>query len=256
MAVVGAGSAGIGVAGALLSAMVEAGIPGGRKAAARNFMVFDKEGLVGTGRKEMTEEVRHYARPDYPDGMGITEAIEQERPQLILGLSGRRGTIPEAAVRAMAAAHERPIVFPLSNPTSSTEITPEEAYTWTEGRAIVATGSPFEPVTHGDVTLIPSQCNNMYIFPGVGLGASVCAAETVSQPRDAPATVRLPCTYCVPTVHLLRTYRALTHHAPTSLRTYHAPTTHLLLTFCLPSTYVLTRCPIRCSTVRRSRYLD
>ena len=75
-------------------------------------------------------------------------------------------TPPEAAIRAMAAAHDRPIVFPLSNPTSSCEITPAEAYSWTEGRAIVATGSPFDPVEHGGRTLAPSQCNNMYIFPG------------------------------------------------------------------------------------------
>lgn len=79
----------------------------------------------------------------------------------------------------MAKAHAQPIVMPLSNPTSATEITPEEAYTWTEGRAIVATGSPFDPVTLGGKTFHPSQCNNMYIFPGVGLGASVCAAETI-----------------------------------------------------------------------------
>ena len=193
VAVVGAGSAGIGVSQALHSAMVEAGIPGGYKAAAANFMVFDKDGLVGKGRKGQTEEVMVYARdhPDLPDGMDITAAIEQEKPQLILGLSGRRGTIPEAAIRAMAAAHERPIVFPLSNPTSSCEITPAEAYSWTDGRAIVATGSPFDPVSHGSTTLTPSQCNNMYIFPGVGLGASVCAAETVPDSMLYRAAVAL-----------------------------------------------------------------
>ena len=156
-------------------------------------MVFDKDGLVGKGRKGQTEEVMVYARdhPDLPDGMDITAAIEQEKPQLILGLSGRRGTIPEAAIRAMAAAHERPIVFPLSNPTSSCEITPAEAYSWTDGRAIVATGSPFDPVSHGSTTLTPSQCNNMYIFPGVGLGASVCAAETVPDSMLYRAAVAL-----------------------------------------------------------------
>jgi len=82
-------------------------------------------------------------------------------------------------------------VMPLSNPTSSTEITPEEAYTWTDGRAIVATGSPFEPVSLGGKIFHPSQCNNMYIFPGVGLGASVCAAETITDSMLYQAAVAL-----------------------------------------------------------------
>jgi len=191
VAVVGAGSAGIGVSQALHMAMVEAGIPGGAAAAAQNFMVFDKDGLIGATRTGQTDEVMTFARSDLPDGMSLEDALAAEKPQLILGLSGRRGTISEAAIRTMAAAHERPIVFPLSNPTSSTELTPAEAYAWTDGKAIVATGSPFDPVAINGQMLTPSQCNNMYIFPGVGLGASVCAAESVPDSMLYRAAVAL-----------------------------------------------------------------
>ena len=104
---------------------------------------------------------------------------------------GRKGTISEAAIRTMAARHARPMVFPLSNPTSQAEITPAEAYEWTDGRAIVATGSPFDPVERNGQTFTPSQCNNMYIFPGVGLGASVCAAETIPDSMLYHAAVAL-----------------------------------------------------------------
>ena len=190
VAVVGAGSAGIGVAQALHTAMVEAGAPS-PEAAARNFMVFDKDGLLGASRAGMPDEAMVFARDDLPDGMGLVEGLAAEKPQLILGLSGRKGTITHEAIRVMAESHERPIVFPLSNPTSSCEITPEEVYQLTDGRAIVATGSPFDPVAFGGKELIPSQCNNMYIFPGVGLGASVCAAETIPDSMLYHAAVAL-----------------------------------------------------------------
>ena len=156
------------------------------------------------------------------------QVIELEKPQLIVGVTGRKGTISEAAIRAMGKMHDRPMVFPLSNPTSNAEITPADAYAWTDGRAIVATGSPFDDVTYGSLTFSPSQCNNMcaayarscagvywpqillvimlsaprvlicgcaalrrYIFPGVGLGASVCAAESVPDSMLYHAAVAL-----------------------------------------------------------------
>jgi len=191
VAVVGAGSAGIGIAQALHTAMVEAGCPGGFEQAAKNFMVFDKDGLVGGGRSGLTDEVMVYAHPELSDGTSLEEAIAREQPELILGVSGRRGTISDEAVRLMAKNHERPMVFPLSNPTSSCEITPAEVYSLTDGRAIVATGSPFDPVVHRGQTLVPSQCNNMYIFPGVGLGASVCQAETIPHSMLYHAAVAL-----------------------------------------------------------------
>jgi len=178
VAVVGAGSAGLGVAQALHTAMLEAGCVDA-ETASKNFTVFDVKGLLGKGRKGLTAEALPFQRHDLADGLSLEETVKAEKPQLILGLSGRKGTISEGAIRAMAATHERPFVFPLSNPTSQTELTPAQAYEWTQGKAIVATGSPFDPVTYGGQTFSPSQCNNMYIFPGLGLGASVCGAESV-----------------------------------------------------------------------------
>ena len=168
VAVVGAGSAGIGVAQALQTAMVEAGAAS-KEVAAANFMVFDKDGLIGTSRPvggAITPEVMGFARGDLADGMSLDDAVEVEKPELILGLSGRKGTITQQALQSMAKAHARPMVFPLSNPTSSCEITPAEVYAITAGKAIVATGSPFEPVQMDGITHSPSQCNNMVCCAG------------------------------------------------------------------------------------------
>jgi len=189
VAVVGAGSAGIGVASSLLSAMIEAGAT--REQATANFMVFDQEGLIGTGRQGLTTEQETFVNTAFANGTSLEACCEQAPPELILGLSGKKGTISEAAIRSMAKAYAQPVVMPLSNPTSSAEVTPEEVYTWTDGRAIVATGSPFDPVTINGKTLHPSQCNNMYIFPGVGLGASVVSAETVPDSMLYRAAVAL-----------------------------------------------------------------
>uniref|UniRef100_A0A7S4B0Y2 Malic enzyme n=1 Tax=Chrysotila carterae TaxID=13221 RepID=A0A7S4B0Y2_CHRCT len=191
VAVVGAGSAGVGVAQALRMAMEQNGI--NSKKAAENFYMFDANGLLSKSRyATLTEEQMSFARGDMQDGMSLEAVIEEVRPELILGLSGRKGTISEAAIRAMAKYTSRPIVMPLSNPTSSAEISPEEAYMWSEGRAIVATGSPFpETELPGGRKMVPSQCNNMYIFPGLGLGASVCAAETIPDSMLYSAAVAL-----------------------------------------------------------------
>ena len=189
--VVGAGSAGMGVAQALQGAMVEAGAS--HKQSLANFHIFDHGGLLGKSRfATLTEEQMEFARADIPDGLTLEEAIGDIKPHIILGVSGRQGTISEAAVREMAKHVDRPMVFPLSNPTHVAELTPEQAYTWTDGKAIVATGSPFDPVDvgGGDVRT-PSQCNNMYIFPGLGLGASVCGAETIPDSMLYHAAVAL-----------------------------------------------------------------
>lgn len=174
---VGAGSAGIGVAQNLKMAMVAAGAT--EAEAYANFYVLDKGGLITSQRAGLGADVMAFARSDLPDGMQIEELVTTANPELILGLSGVKGTITPKAVELMAELQERPMVFPLSNPTTSAEITPEEVYTITQGRAIVATGSPFAPVEYGGRTLVPSQCNNMYVFPGIGLGASVCQTETI-----------------------------------------------------------------------------
>lgn len=190
VAVVGAGSAGAGVAGALLQAKLQAGCASVEEAAA-SFVMFDAAGVVGKGRLGLPSEVQPFCREDIQDRLGLEEVLAAEKPELILGLSGRKGTITEGAIRIMGEAHSQPIVMPLSNPTSQAEITPEQAYRWTDGRAIVATGSPFDPIEMDGKLLVPSQCNNMYIFPGLGLGASVTAAETVPDSMLYHAAVAL-----------------------------------------------------------------
>ena len=188
---VGAGSAGIGVAGALRSAMVQAGAS--EAEAARNFYVLDKEGLVGKARGDtLGSDVMEFARDDLPDKLTLEEVVAQAQPGMILGLSGVKGAITPKAVELMVTPSQpRPIVFPLSNPTSNAEISPEEVYRITNGGGIVATGSPFGPVQLGGATLTPSQCNNMYIFPGLGLGNSVCLARTIPEPMIYKAALAI-----------------------------------------------------------------
>ena len=99
---------------------------------------------------------------------------------MLIGVSGQAGAFTEEALREMSLHCERPIVFPLSNPTTKAECTAEQAYVWTSGAAIFASGSPFQPVTWAGRLFVPGQCNNMYIFPGVGMGAVSCRASRVT----------------------------------------------------------------------------
>ena len=107
-------------------------------------------------------------------------AIEKLKPTAIIGVSGMPGTFTKTILEAMAKLNEKPIVFALSNPTSKSECTAEQAYQFTQGRAIFASGSPFDPVTFNGKTYVPGQGNNAYIFPGVGLGAIVCNAKHIT----------------------------------------------------------------------------
>jgi malic enzyme len=114
------------------------------------------------------------------DKATLLETVSSARPTVILGLTGRGGTFTEGVIREMARHVSRPVIFPLSNPTSNAECTAEQALTWTDGRGLVATGSPSPPVTINGSTFKVSQTNNMYIFPGVGLGASVVKARRIT----------------------------------------------------------------------------
>lgn len=115
------------------------------------------------------------------DGSSLLDVMKEFKPHVLLGLSTAPGIFNEELIKTMASQVERPVILPMSNPTSRAECTPEQAYTWTDGRAIVATGSPFAPVTLEDGSVrITSQCNNMYIFPGLGLGVSVAGIERVT----------------------------------------------------------------------------
>ena len=183
----GAGSAGIGVADYLRAAMVAEGLS--ESEARSRFWLVDKDGLLHTGRKDLTPDQATYAQPperwaDWSnpakDVFRLEHVVAQVKPTLLIGLSTVAGAFTEAIVRRMAAAAERPIIFPLSNPTDRAEAAPADLIRWTEGRALVATGSPFDPVSFGGRTITVSQCNNVLIFPAVGLGIVASGARRVT----------------------------------------------------------------------------
>ena len=182
--IAGAGAAGCGIADMLADAFRRAGED---ELGARLFLT-DVEGLVHDGRTDLTVNQRPYATPASVRARWAEEArlddlgsvLEQVDPTVLIGVSGQGGLFTEAIVRRMAERTERPIILPLSNPTRTAEAHPAVVLRWTDGRAIVATGSPFGEVTHdGAVHPIP-QANNVYIFPGLGLGALVAEASHVS----------------------------------------------------------------------------
>ncbi|MEM8606866.1 MAG: NAD-dependent malic enzyme [Myxococcota bacterium] len=181
----GAGAGGIGVAWAIREGLVRAGLS--REAANERVYVLDSRGLLLRDR-DMEAYKRSFARDrseiegwefagDAPD---LLETIRNAKATVLLGLSGRPGAFDEHIVRAMADNHKWPIVFPLSNPTSSAEAEPEDIFRWTDGKAIVATGSPFEPVRMGGVTHPIGQGNNAFIFPGLGFGAILSDARIIT----------------------------------------------------------------------------
>jgi malate dehydrogenase (oxaloacetate-decarboxylating)(NADP+) len=173
----GAGEAGIGIAELCASAMVREGMS--RDEAKIRMWFVDSKGLVVTSRKDLADHKVPWARehaflPDLP------AAIEAAKPTAIIGVSGRPQSFTEPIVRRMAEINEQPIVFALSNPTSKAECTAEQAYEWTDGRGIFASGSPFDPVTYKGRRHVPTQGNNAYIFPGLGLGAVVSRTRHVT----------------------------------------------------------------------------
>jgi malate dehydrogenase (oxaloacetate-decarboxylating)(NADP+) len=176
--VVGAGSAGTGVAVTLLQAMIGEGLESDD--AAERFVMVDQYGLLGAGREGLDMHQALFQTHTMNDTMPLEDVVDAFKPTILLGLSGCAGLFTERAITSMASSCERPIIFPLSNPTSNAECTAEQAIRWTEGRAIFASGSPFEPVEYGGRTISTSQCNNMFIFPGLGLGAVLCEAEIVT----------------------------------------------------------------------------
>jgi malate dehydrogenase (oxaloacetate-decarboxylating)(NADP+) len=173
----GAGEAGIGIADLVVRAMVADGLT--EDAARRRCWFVDSHGLVVASRGDLAEHKRPYAHahewlPDLP------AAIHALRPTALIGVSGRPRTFTRAAIEAMAAINERPLIFALSNPTANSECTATDAYAWSGSRAIFASGSPFPPVEQGGRTFIPRQANNAYIFPGLGLGIVACGARRVT----------------------------------------------------------------------------
>jgi malate dehydrogenase (oxaloacetate-decarboxylating)(NADP+) len=173
----GAGEAGIGIADLLVAAMKEEGVS---EATARQRCWFvDSKGLVVKSRVDLDEHKRPFAH-DHETLPDLLAAVRAIRPMALVGVSGQPGTFTRTVIETMAEINERPFIFALSNPTSKSECTAQQAYDWSGGRAIFASGSPFQAIQHGDQTFIPSQANNAYIFPGVGLGLISCGSSRVT----------------------------------------------------------------------------
>ena len=173
----GAGEAGMGAGELLVTALMEEGLS--VEEARRCCWYFDSKGLVVQSRLDLVGHKRQYAH-DHPQVDNFLGAIEALRPHGIIGVSGQAKRFSPEVLEAMARINERPIVFSLSNPTSKAECTAEEAYIWTQGRAIFASGSPFPPVVYNGRKMFPGQGNNVYIFPGVGMGVMASGAARVT----------------------------------------------------------------------------
>jgi malate dehydrogenase (oxaloacetate-decarboxylating) len=183
----GAGSAGIGVADGLREAMKGEGLD--EQEARSHFWIVDKDGLLDSGRKELSPEQSVYAQPEdrvsgWPRNsnghIGLADVIGKIDATVLIGLSTVGGAFTEAIVREMARKVQRPIIFPLSNPTTKSEARPDDLIRWTDGRALVATGSPFAPVSYGGRTIPIAQCNNVFIFPAMGLAVVASGAQRVT----------------------------------------------------------------------------
>ncbi len=185
--VLGAGSAGIGVSDYLCRAMIKDGLS--EKEARSRFWIINRGGVLHTGRTDLSVEQRQFSQSperlsDMPRSaagiVGLEEVVKTTSPTILIGLSTLPNAFTEPLIREMARKTPRPIILPLSNPTAKAEATPADLMKWTEGRALIATGSPFPPVSDGARTVPIAQCNNVYIFPAVGLALAACKANRVS----------------------------------------------------------------------------
>lgn len=179
--ILGAGSSAIGICDQIVAAMVQ----GGRteRDAKQRLWLVDSKGLVHDGREDLERSKQKYAQPMAElkaSGSTFLDVVKNLRPTILVGVSGQGGAFNEEIVREMARHVERPVIFPLSNPTSKSEATPVQLLNWTDGRALIATGSPFPPVNHEGRFIDIGQCNNAFIFPGVGLGVIASGADRVT----------------------------------------------------------------------------
>ncbi len=183
----GAGAAAIGVADYLRMALVDSGLS--EEAARSHFWIVNRGGILRTDRTDLTSEQRVYAHPaerfahwrrPSSGTIDLNAVIRNVDATILIGLSTLGGAFTESIVREMALKVDRPIIFPLSNPTDRCEAVPEDLLRWTDGRAIVATGSPFAPVDFAGRKIPIAQCNNVYIFPAVGLGLIASRARRVT----------------------------------------------------------------------------
>jgi malate dehydrogenase (oxaloacetate-decarboxylating) len=218
----GAGIAGIGIADLIRDVMIDEGLSA--EDATRRFWCVDVHGLLTSDMGDRLQDYQaSYARPAaevkswrgegwQAKTIGLAEVIRQVRPSMLIGTSGVSGAFTEAMVREMARHNDRPILFPLSSPASLSEATPADLIAWTDGRALIATGGQFTPVTHKGITHVVGQANNAMLYPGLGLGAIVSRARVVSVGMLAAAAnalsslvaVRLPGASLLPHIDDLR----------------------------------------------------
>ena len=172
----GAGSAATGIADLMHAALVNTGLD--EQSARERLWFTRRSGLVVKGREDLKPHNVPYAH-DIPH-VAFDGAIRTIKPHVLIGATGSPGVFTEDVTRLMGELNERPVIFALSNPTSRAECTAQQAYEWTDGRAVFASGSPFDPVTLDGRTYRPGQGNNAYVFPGIGLGAIACRARSIT----------------------------------------------------------------------------
>jgi malate dehydrogenase (oxaloacetate-decarboxylating) len=150
--------------------------------AKQNIYIIDVDGLVHTGQNSLAPELSFFARDPEEfesDKVSLLDVVNHAQPSVLIGVCAQPNMFTEAIVKKMASYCKRPIILPLSNPTSRSEAHPQNLIYWTEGKALIATGSPFDPVIYNDVIYPIAQCNNVYIFPGIGLGAIVSGTHQI-----------------------------------------------------------------------------
>ena len=221
----GAGTAGIGVADQIRDAMVREGLS--REDAGRRFWCVDQQGLLTTDMADhlgdyqvtyarLAAESKNWKHHGNGSGVSLAEVVRRVSPTMLIGASNVSGGFTEAIVREMAAHAERPIIFALSSPPLRSEANPADLIAWTDGRALIATGSPFAPVTYKGLTYVVAQVNNAMLYPGLGLGTIVSKARKISDGMFAAAasavssmvTVRQPGASLLPHIDDLRSVSA------------------------------------------------
>lgn len=186
----GAGSAGLGVCETIVRAMIHAGAD--EKDARKRFCLVDDRGVLGVGRQGMSPGQLSFATSEVQDGASLLDAVRSFKPTVLLGLSGVGGLFTEDVVREMARLNKQPVIFPLSNPSMNSECSAEDAFKWTNGTAVFASGSPFDDVTLADGTKgLTNQCNNVYNFPGMGLAITQLRITRVTDEMFHSAAVRI-----------------------------------------------------------------
>jgi malate dehydrogenase (oxaloacetate-decarboxylating) len=228
IAIHGAGTAGLGIADMLRDQMIRDGLSPGE--ATRRFYPLAKQGLLVSDDPSLLDFQVPYARSrdevaDWPSGPGgkgavggidLATVVSKAKPTILIGTSTQPGAFSESIVREMASFNERPIILPLSNPTSKAEALPGDLIEWTDGKVLTATGSPFEPVVYKGVTYQIAQSNNALVFPGLGLGVAVTRASRISDGMIAAAAdavaalsdARTPGASLLPPMTVLRTASA------------------------------------------------